>query len=481
MKALFVPLTHARMTPCHEILLEYQQTLLNEGAEVVVVGCDAELPACDWNPFGSRTRCWSCISRRKRGSRALSPSPRTIGLVNLTDDDLQRIAALRKNFRDLDDLKSYSVDGNDVGMAAASSLITWLRDPELDIRHHNDTCANLVKAGMMVYYSVSNHVKTERPDRIYVFNGRTVGARAVLRAAAHLELPCHTLEAGNDIFHHQEVVGHSFHEKKFLQDQIRVRWEGATGDPGRADKAEAFFKGRVERSKASGWAVFAEDQRRGLLPDTWDQAGRKIAVFNSAEDEFAAVSEEWANPIYPNQLTALRMLQESIDADNRPCHVYVRIHPNLIKSSVELERIATVLTSPKITIIPPDSAVDSYALLNASDVVLTYGSTIGLEAGYWGKPSILAASALWDDFGITYNPGSHEELVEMLFAELPPKPRENALPLGYSFTFPTSPFLHYRPISSSRGVFRGTEIRDPLWMRAVYFLLGRFILTDRVH
>jgi len=58
--------------------------------------------------------------------------------------------------------------------------------------------------------------------------------------------------------------------------------------------------------------------------------------------------------------------------------------------------------------------VDSYDIVSAADVVLTFGSTIGIEAAYYGKPSILLGRAVYEDLGSCYVPSSHDELMKLL-------------------------------------------------------------------
>ena len=41
--------------------------------------------------------------------------------------------------------------------------------------------------------------------------------------------------------------------------------------------------------------------------------------------------------------------------------------------------------------IPPTSSIDSYSLASASDLIITFGSTIGVESLYLGKPTISLA------------------------------------------------------------------------------------------
>ncbi len=70
----------------------------------------------------------------------------------------------------------------------------------------------------------------------------------------------------------------------------------------------------------------------------------------------------------------------------------------------------------------PESSISTYAMMKHCDRVVSFGSTAGLEAAYWGKPSILAGTSFYRNLGATYNPRTHEDLVALIMAErLPPK------------------------------------------------------------
>ena len=80
----------------------------------------------------------------------------------------------------------------------------------------------------------------------------------------------------------------------------------------------------------------------------------------------------------------------------------------------------------------PDSKINSYSLLDFVDIVITFGSTIGVEATLQKKPSILFGRTYWEDNDAAYKPSSLEDLENLLFkSDLKPKSKLNALKEGY--------------------------------------------------
>jgi hypothetical protein len=82
-------------------------------------------------------------------------------------------------------------------------------------------------------------------------------------------------------------------------------------------------------------------------------------------------------------------------------------------------------------VIPPESIVSSYALMDACEKVITFGSTTGVEASYWGKPSILVGRAYYEMTGACYHVRDKEELVRDLNDHLEPKDKLGAIKYGY--------------------------------------------------
>ena len=86
-----------------------------------------------------------------------------------------------------------------------------------------------------------------------------------------------------------------------------------------------------------------------------------------------------------------------------------------------------------ITIVPPESPVSSYALMDVADKVVVMGSTMGVESCYWGKPVINLRKSWYDHLDVSYIPKSKEEFAELLTECLQPKGVEGALKYGYFF------------------------------------------------
>jgi hypothetical protein len=249
----------------------------------------------------------------------------------------------------------------------------------------------------------------------------------------------------------------------YVEAEIRAYWEKAAANPERDEIGSRFFTARA-RGQVLNWYSFVTSQREGLLPKNWDDAKTNLVIFNSSEDEFAAIGDEWRNPLYPTQRDGLRRILDSLQGWKENFHVYLRIHPNLRKVDNEDTRAVLQLSAPFLTVIPPDSPISTYALIARADRVLSFGSTVGIEAVYWGTPSILAGNSLYRELGGTYNPGTHDEVMTLLTTELQPMDKTAALMFGHYYVTFGIPFKYYRPTSVTKGVFREHVLPRPSFL-----------------
>ena len=89
-------------------------------------------------------------------------------------------------------------------------------------------------------------------------------------------------------------------------------------------------------------------------------------------------------------------------------HFYLRIHPNLknnkYKYHTDLFKLEQIY--PNISIIKGNSPISSYSLMSNSDKIIVFGSTMGIEAGFFGKQVLLLSPANYQELSVCYYPKS---------------------------------------------------------------------------
>ncbi len=447
--AIFSP--YATVAPHFETELEIAQLHLDQGDEVQIVSCLGELPNCDFNHEHQLERCQDCIGRRKDGLAKLHPT--------ITSDcfeiNNEHAPNLRLNFESIDELQEYCIDDFDVGYAALSSLVSIVRDPEPNLEKHSELLTRFLTSAHRVYRYTLRYISNHTPDRIYNFNGRFGAMRAVLRACQKMGVECLIHERGRDTSHYELLRNHLPHDIEAMESIIERVWSEAGAD--REAIGASWFLDRVNRAEKS-WHSFVKSQEHGRLPANWDSSKHNITIFCSSDDEFVAIGDCWKSKLYENQLTATVRIANSMMEVAPGTQLFLRMHPNVANTDNVRKQQMLALDFPNLTVIAPEDVVDTYALLKSSDKTVSFGSSVGIEAVYWDKPSVLLGPCLYRKLGGTYQPTHHEETITMLCQNLVPQEKNGAIKYGYWFQTRGIPYKYYEPSGLFEGKFKGHTI-----------------------
>ncbi|MDB4303586.1 hypothetical protein N9934_02180 [Desulfosarcina sp.] len=464
-RKILVVAPYALWTPHLETDLEIIQNHIDKGDDVTVLTCNASMLTCDPNPDHDFNKCLKCIGRMKSGLERLSKRVTIRSILNLSDSDKDEVKSVNKEYKNSEKLKSAYVDNFDVGWAVFSSLVSRLRDPYPDVSERNNKLAvrSLLQNSTAVYRSIRSYIQVEKYNIVYVFNGRFANLRAVFRAAQAEGVKCFIHDRGCD-FNHYELHDDSLpHDMKRRVGRIQAAWKLANPTDVQ-EIASKFYQERSESIKQN-WISHTEDQDKGSLPDSWDLEKENIVIYTSSEDEFVSIGDEWKSDLYANQSHALKKIASELLPDKN-IQLYVRMHPNLKGVNNSDIHDALEIQIDNLVVIPPDSPVDSYTLLKKADKVLTFGSTMGIEAVFWGIPSILAGVSLYKNLGGTYNPSTHKEVVSLLRQpNLPKKAKEAALIYGYYQKTRGIRFNYFQGTDVWDGYFKGVRIEPSFLFR----------------
>ncbi|HOY47811.1 MAG TPA: hypothetical protein PL185_00345 [Flavobacteriales bacterium] len=447
--------------PSHyETELELISTHLAHGDEVTQIYCDAQLPNCDLNPFFVPSVCDECVHFRKQGYQAISGDFTKIRLPELSEADKTRIAQLPLEFKSLEEIQALELDGFDLGYCVASSLISIIRDPKPDFKLYAPTIKSFITGSAAIFLIFKKWLIENKPDLVYTFNGRLAHTKPVLRACQQVGIECKIHERGSIKDKYSLTLNTSPHDRKYVKAKIIETWNQANPEE-RLPIAEDFYKSKFAGTDTN-WYSYTKEQI-DELPENWDPNKKNVVIFNSSEDEFASLGKEWKNVIYPSQADGIKQIAQELSNDSN-VHFYLRVHPNLRKVDNADKKRLYGLAAPNLTIIPAESPISSYKLMMMASVVLTFGSSVGIEATYWGKVSILAGKTLYKGLGSTYEPESHSEVIELLRSELEPKDRTGALMFGYYYKSHGIPYKYYQPEDIANGTINGLRlVRTKNW------------------
>jgi len=207
------------------------------------------------------------------------------------------------------------------------------------------------------------------------------------------------------------------------------------------------------------WHSFTSGQKRGALPEGFDKSKINIGIFNNSLNEYELIPG-WGHDIFTSDYAVLEKILDEFKNDGS-IHFYVRMHPSITNehnTQVTIMKKICDRGYSNFTVIWPSEKIDTYSLLLSCDKVLTFGSTVGVEACFWGVPSILAGRAMYEDLDCTYLAKNYEHLFELLRSSLSPKDSLEAIKVGYSRATHGIKFKRYQPVGFYHGYFNGKRL-----------------------
>lgn len=454
--------------------LEIAQRHLDDGDEVEFLGCDGCITYCAANPRGKISKCDRCRLRRREGLKLLSRPVKQHRLGDyLSQNSRELEREIDKSVKDPATAEAFTFGGHDLGAGALSSTIWRARDPLVETEDARGLLVRYTKGAVRAYLATKSFLSAHPGyGKAYVFNGRLGCTRGVYRACREItDMDTITHERGSSIHKFSLFLNSMPHSRAFWHREILRSWDEANDKLACERIAETFYQER-RGGVAVAWRSFTKDQDASLHPEHYDPAKTNVVIYNSSEDEFVGLGPEWKNPVYEMQSQAVeRIVTEGLERYPN-IHFYLRVHPNLTgvtnKDVSALNNLAAKGLS-NFTLLSPDSKVSSYTMLDLADKVVSFGSTMGIEATFWGKPSIMAGRCFYDNLGAVYAVSKHDELMELLGLELEAKPKLGALQYGYYARTHGTPFRYWQAKDFSVGTFKGKYLnREPksaIWSR----------------
>ena len=427
----------AFQNPHSGMMLEEAEELMASGFEVHFCYCSGILDSCFCNPHGNRAVCAICKWCQRR---LLVPYRNRMRIVPLGPSD--DVRDMPFEYSDNESIKKLKYKNVLVGYGALSNYVSLTRNaaPRVDdgFRAYFDHQLNVLCAYVDCVEKVFDDVS---PDMVSFVTGRNAEQRPFLDLAKSRDIHVRCNEfVGNpsdpgmlykivfeDELPHNVMLNHRLIEK--------VWGESEESEDKKYEIGRSFYENRASGAKLNTLDLsFTSRFKDGALPANLDPSRKHLVIFNSSEDEFVSVGSEFDSyAVFPSQLEGIVALMEALkDSDYQ---VFLRIHPNLTGIDYPFHTDIYDLGTryDNLTIIPPDSPVSSYALLEVSDKVVVFGSTMGVESAYRGKPTILLAGAFYSHLDVCYAPTSAAEAISLaLDPELPPKKNVlGAIKYGY--------------------------------------------------
>ncbi len=464
------------------LLLDEAEECIQKGETPIFLTCDGTLTRyCFGNVSGNRNVCRLCRWMRKHSFPALSKDVKNITIASLlTESQIQRIQNMHFEYSCINEIHDIHYNSVDIGYAALSHYIACTRNYSPVITpEFRKVIDEFMRTSVFLTEAIEEVLEQYPILAVSLFNGRTFDSRPVLRKSVSHGIATSVLEIINRKNRLEKITFKNSlpHNVNMQGERILSIWETAVvKDEQQAHQlAETFFINR-RSGRDAGDRVYTTDQLNNLLPANWDIHKQNIVFFTSSEDEFASIDNEWDSFKYSEtQIECVIKILHLMSRNESHCHLYVRLHPNLkgITFSYHTDFYKLEQKFPNVTVIPPESPISTYALMDNADKVAVFGSTVGIESVYWQKPVILLGPAYYRMLGGCYIPQDDIDLNNLIFDKLAPKNNISALQYGYSIMGDVgTPFTHlditlFWPDMILKKIIRNERLRTKILKRLI--------------
>ncbi len=409
------------------LTLARAKQLQDEGHQVTLTYCAKTGGVCCVNYMGNPLTCLVCQASIRRSAEqmglpavplAYAGGPEEASLENKKGLLEGVLSGLISTFRLLaPDIRR-------------SSILEWIK------RRYYQTSSSLLQAAKQL-------IAQEQPDRVETLNGRLACSKFVLLAAQDAKIAYNTFEWN---LQHEPIVyhGHTPFDRSELQQRILAH-------PADFQLAEAFF----QNWRSPKHNRFAGQQAQAFSPPNPLGFQKKITFFLSSQDEFASLGREWKSPFVDAQVIAA--------ASQKYPHYFfcVRFHPNQADIGSDIiSPFDNIAQQENVQVYYPEDPANTYDLIDWSDVVVTFGSTVTVEACWQGKATVMLGPSRYDQLDVAETPKTLEEFLELLGGEIAPKDRTNVARLAYYWVHDSDPFKYLD--CSDRKRIRGPGLKQAM-------------------
>lgn len=402
--------------------------------DVYFVMCDGFLDVCLSNPTGNSGVCAICkLVTKYTLEKHLKGIAKILYLNDFIINNSENISI---NYSNVEEYKKIEYKNVKIGYASLSTYIHLTRNQQPLIDKNSKKYFDiLLKQSIRLTDTFLSLVKKINPDKICTYNGRFNEIRPVYEVAKSLSIPVYLYEIvskENSLFYKIVFQNALPHNIKNQLPRIEQCWNNPDFCEGQNILLGKSFFEKRRKGIFAGDKVYIRDQKKGCLPKNWDANKINIVIYNSSEDEFVAIGDEYSShSLFTNQLEGLKIIFNKFEF-REDIHFYLRIHPNLknVKYKYHTDLYNFEKEFLNVTVISPVDSISTYDLMDAAEKVIVFGSTIGFESVYWGKPVILLSSSFYYFSNICYIPKSYEDLFSLIDQKLPPLYNDNVLKLG---------------------------------------------------
>ena len=439
------------------------------GARVDVLLCDKALEACQMSKIesispplmaskGPASRCDACVSF---GTGVFDGSGATLlfysNYLDVSAREAARRLALETPFSEI---RGFVYEGVSVGEHAYAGCLRYFARGDLNGEEWGERILRrYLESSMLTVFAVSRLLEENEYDVACFHHGIYVPQGLITQVCQRKRVRVVTwnpaYRKNTFVFSHGDTYHHT------MISEPTQSWEQMPWDDVHRQAIQRYLDSR--RRGTEDWIWFH---------DTPEEQQDKIEMETGIDFSKPCIGL-FTNVMWDAQLhyrsnafsSMLEWVTESIRyfAGRPELECIIRIHPAEIRGAIPsrqplLEEIVKAFPElpPNVKVIPPESQISTYAIMDRCNAVLIYNTKTGIEVSSQGIPVVVAGEAWIRGKGIALDaddPTSYVEILDRLpFAEpMTDEQQDRALRYAYHFFFRRMiplPFIHHVPGTS---------------------------------
>ena len=253
----------------------------------------------------------------------------------------------------------------------------------------------LINTSAFLYTETKSYIQKNGINVIGAFNGRFFDSSAIIMAAKDSKIDYFVYDMNRSCSQYY-FINCSLHNIKANQEKALSFYQKNSNK--HINSATSYYLKRrngertYEKSYTSG-------QLKNSLPK--NILGKKvIGIYPSSDDEYRFLGQDFQMKCL-EQVKEIKDLAIYLIKHSIQYKLVIRMHPNMSSMSIKsLNKYLKLESLENIILIKPLDKTDTYALLDYSDIIIGFCSSIISEAAYYGKQTILLGPSPYIGLGM---------------------------------------------------------------------------------
>jgi hypothetical protein len=340
--------------------------------------CKSALKSCSINITNNSAMCNLCIDRSEKAVEKFNLKQKA-QILYLSKKDLDNSYS---NFNKIIDAKTRF----NIELGVRSSIASHVRIDQLEMLSPKwkKYYLRMLDSSMKLYAYFIEKFDNQKIENITLFNGRFSCARPVVEAAKKSKINYYLFDTilqkrpvvvKNNMLHNLEIAKRNaiYSYLQNINESVKI--------------SEIYMYSKMNKISVNDKVYTGKQTLNYIDQNVLNSTKPIISIFTSSDDEYRYIGADWENYPIVSQVESIEKLVKS-DLSDKYLFV-VRMHPNQqFMSSANTQEYFKLRKYKELLILAPESETDTYQLINSSNIVINFCSSVGIEANYLRKPVI---------------------------------------------------------------------------------------------